>query len=68
MAWTQAQFDALDTAISMGALTVRYADRTVTYRSLEEMLKIRDMMADELGLSGVLGSSIRKLSYAKGIE
>lgn len=52
----------------MGALTVRYADRTVTYRSLEEMLKIRDMMADELGLSGVLGSSIRKLSYAKGIE
>jgi hypothetical protein len=51
MAWTQAQLDALDEAIANGVLTVKYQDRTVTYRSLDEMLKLRETMRQELGLT-----------------
>lgn len=68
MAWTQADLDALNKAVASGALSVRYVDRTVQYRSLEEVLAIRRMMLDELGLPNVTGSSVRKLNYSKGIE
>lgn len=50
MAYTQAQYDALQNAMATGALTVRYADgRTVTYRSFDEMKAILDVMAAEMG-------------------
>jgi hypothetical protein len=42
MAWTQAEIDALKSAIAQGVLSVKYADREVTYRSLREM---RDTLA-----------------------
>lgn len=49
MAFTQPQLDALDDAIASGALTVRSADgRMVTYQSMSEMLKARDLMASSL--------------------
>lgn len=48
MAWTAAQIAALEAAIATGALTVRYADRTVTYRSLDEMLRLLEDMKDEV--------------------
>jgi len=51
MAFTQTQLAALDEAISQGALTVKYQDRMVTYRSLNEMLKLRELMRNELGLT-----------------
>lgn len=35
--WTQEEIDALKAAIASGVLSVRYADRTVTYHSLQEM-------------------------------
>lgn len=47
--FTQAQLDALEEAIAEGALSVRYRDRTIEYRSLEEMLRIRDKIKKELG-------------------
>ncbi len=40
MAYTQTQLDALDVAIAEGVLTVSFDSRTVTYRSLNEMLSI----------------------------
>jgi hypothetical protein len=49
MAWTQDQLDALDAAIANGTLSVEYADKKVTYRSLDEMLKIRAAMQKALG-------------------
>lgn len=49
MAYTQEQYQELQAAIAEGALTVRHNDRTVTYRSLDEMQRILRMMADELG-------------------
>jgi hypothetical protein len=51
MAWTQTQLDALEEAISQGALVVKYQDRMVTYRSLNEMLKLRELIRNELGLT-----------------
>lgn len=49
MSFTQAQLDALDKAIAEGVLTVRYADKQVTYRSLEEMMRLRRIITNELG-------------------
>jgi len=44
MAWTQTDLDALEIAIKYGVRTVQYRDRTFTYYSLDEMLKLRDAM------------------------
>lgn len=49
-AFTQEQYDALNKAIAQGTLTVEYGDKKVTYRSLDEMIRIRRMIAGELGL------------------
>lgn len=44
MAYSQEQITALESAIAQGALTVEYGDKKVTYRNLDEMLKILNMM------------------------
>lgn len=48
MAWTADQISKLEAAIATGALTVRYADRQVTYRSLDEMQRLLQDMRDEV--------------------
>lgn len=48
MAFTLEQLAALDESISGGALTVEYADKKVTNRSLADMLALRDLMRKEL--------------------
>lgn len=51
MAYTMGQYEALQAAIAEGALTVKYQDKLVTYRSLDEMLRIANLMAIELGIN-----------------
>lgn len=64
--FTQEQLDAIESAIAEGALIVKYRDREVTYRSLNEMLKIRDMMLKDLGQ---VAKTDRRLSeFSKGLE
>jgi hypothetical protein len=48
MAYTQIQLDALEAAIAEGTLKVEYGDKKVEYRSLNEMIRIRDLMKAEL--------------------
>lgn len=48
--FTIEQYYALNKSIAQGTLTVTYGDKTVTYRSLDEMLRIRNLIAAELGL------------------
>jgi len=48
MAFTTEQYNALNDAIASGTLTVEYADKKVTYRSLSDMLKILGLMQTEL--------------------
>lgn len=49
--FTQSDLDAINKAIATGALKVKYNDREVTYRSLDELLQARDLIKRALGLS-----------------
>lgn len=51
MAYTQDDLTRLDKAIAEGSLEVSYGDKRVKYRSLDEMLRIRDLIRNELGLT-----------------
>lgn len=41
MAFTQTDLDVIEAAIAKGEQTVQFADRTVTYRSVDQLLKAR---------------------------
>lgn len=68
MAYTQKQYEELQAAIAEGALVVRHGDRTVTYRSLDEMQRILRMMSEELhgGRCSGVGAGRRLASFSKG--
>lgn len=51
MAFTQSQLDALEASLSLGSTKVKYQDREVEYRSLDEMMRLRNLMRTEMGLS-----------------
>lgn len=65
VAYTTEQLNTLEAAIADGALTVKYGDKLTTYRSLDEMIRIRNLMRDELGLNGTSGGK-RFVSVSKG--
>jgi len=48
MAFTQEQLDALDLAIAGGTLRVKHGEKEITYRSMDELLKARDVIASSL--------------------
>lgn len=50
MAYSIEDLDNLKDAIKEGVLEVEYADKKVKYRSLSEMLRIKDLIEQELGL------------------
>ncbi len=49
--YTTDQYTALKEAIALGALTVEYSDKKITYRSLSDMKEILADMADDLGMN-----------------
>ncbi|HDS1220279.1 hypothetical protein NJH49_08950 [Stenotrophomonas maltophilia] len=51
MAFTKDQAVALEQAITAGVLSVRYADRTITYQSLDSMRRLLKQMRQELGMA-----------------
>lgn len=64
--FTIEQQAALKAAIAEGALMVRYADKSVTYRSLDEMLRILKLMETDLGLNANNDGGRRYTSFDKG--
>jgi hypothetical protein len=52
MAYTLQQLQDLEAAISEGVVSVSSNGRQVSYRNLTDMLKLRDLMAQELGITG----------------
>lgn len=68
MAYTLQQLEALDSAIVQGALRVKYADKEVEYRSLDDMIRLRNMMRQELGMSGGIASRRKLGEFSKGLE
>jgi hypothetical protein len=51
MAWTIEEYEALDRAIAQGVTQVMYGNKIVIYRSLNEMMQLRNAMREELGLN-----------------
>lgn len=49
--FSKEQLEQLETAIAEGTLIVRYADKSVQYRSLEDMLRLREVMRTEIGMN-----------------
>lgn len=60
--FTPEALERLERAIGKGVLTVQFEDRRTTYRSLAEMLQVRDLMRSELNGSG--GTARRRRRYA----
>ncbi len=48
MAFTDADLTAVRTALTKGERVVQYADRSVTYRSVEELLQVEQRILREL--------------------
>jgi len=57
MAYTSTDLDSLDSAISSGVLTVEYAGKKRTFRSVDDLIKARAHIAAQL--SGATSSRIR---------
>jgi hypothetical protein len=66
MAYSQLQLDALDAAIAQGATSVRFNGRVIEYRSLTEMIKLRDSMRLELGIVQPAAARSRVINITGG--
>ncbi len=66
MAFTQDQLDALDEAIASGTREVWYDQHKVQFRSLEEMMALRRMMADDIARAGTPKRRRRVARYNSG--
>ena len=58
MAFTTAQVEALEKAIAEGVKRVKYADKEVEYNSLDEMIRLLNLMKNDLGINSDARSSI----------
>lgn len=67
MSFTQPQLDALTAAIAEGTLRVKYQDKEILYRSMDEMLKLRELMKQELGTDDDRGPRRQVAVYGSGL-
>lgn len=68
MAYTPAHLAAVERAIARGEKTVRYTDRTVEYRSVDELMRARDLIRSELVQSAGPRSRVVRLYHGgKGL-
>lgn len=68
MAYTSQQLEALESAIAQGVTKVKYADKEVEYRSLDDMIRLRNIMRQELGMSGGIASRRTLAEFSKGLD
>jgi hypothetical protein len=66
--WTQADLDRIDRAIADGGImqSITFADQTYTFRSLDEMLRLRAIIAGALNAAAGT-SSTRFAATSKGV-
>lgn len=48
MAFSSADLTAIEKAIASGVLRVQFSDRQVTYQSISDLFKVRDMIKNSL--------------------
>jgi hypothetical protein len=58
MAFSQAQLDAIEGGIASGTTSVSYEGKSVSYRSLDEMLRIRAIIRRALGLDPAASATV----------
>ena len=64
--FTLEQLRVLEAAIASGTLEVDYGDKRVIYKTLAEMLQIRELIRNELGLN-TQNKGRRYAAFSKGI-
>lgn len=68
MSFTQKHLDAVEAAIARGEKIVRYADRTVEYRTVDELLKAREEIRTSLiNAAGPRSRVVRLYHGGKGL-
>lgn len=69
MAWTQDDLDKLDAAIAGGAVVkqLTFADQTFVFRDIDEMLKVRTLIAASLSTAAGSSSNHRLAATSKGV-
>lgn len=68
MSFTQKHLEAVEAAIARGEKTVRYTDRTVEYRTVDELLKAREEIRTSLATAAKPRSRVYRLYHGgKGI-
>jgi len=55
--FTLSQLNALDAAIASGQLSVNYDGKSITYRSVGDLMKARELVRSELIATGQLGAA-----------
>lgn len=64
MAFTQTDLDAVNAAVASGELKIEVAGRMVMYRSIDELIKARDIISAELASAATASTSgVRRGSY-----
>lgn len=72
--FTFERLQALEAAIAEGVLKVKYSDKEIEYRTLDEMLKAREIMRKALGMNsksgdaGLFGGRRIKAIHSKGLD
>lgn len=66
MALTQADLERLDAAIAGNKLSVQYGERRVQYRSMDELMRAREHVAQQLAAAAQSGNrrSTRRFVFA----
>jgi hypothetical protein len=68
MSFTPKHLEAVEAAIARGEKTVRYTDRTVEYRTVDELLKAREEIRTSLASSGKPRSRVFRMYHGgKGL-
>lgn len=65
MAFTVAQLTALEDAIASGELTVSYEGKTVTYRSMDDLLKAYQTVKAALADAGSVTDNGLRTTYTE---
>jgi hypothetical protein len=68
MSFTPKHLEAIERAIARGEKIVRYSDRTVEYRTVDELLRAREEISRSLTSAAAPRSRVVRLSHGgKGI-
>lgn len=66
MAWTQLELDAINDAIASGVTRVTHNGTTTEYRSLADLMRLRDEMAAGLAAAGTVKVRRLRIVTTKG--